>query len=411
MTQQRLRLSKKWILPTLCLIAFLAVTGFSFRLINMHGGDFRSAGDDNWSMPAEALAKDMFHPEIWNMDIALGYIVFLGIIYKIFGVNFYVVGVIQALLAACSVLLLYAIAKRLFSERIALVAAGLFAVNGPLLNILSTFSTEGPYTFSILLMFWALLKYKEKLKETQGWCYLSLAAIAFVMGELIKPQSLLFLFPILLWCWVTQREKRWKACAVFVLVAILFTVPFALYDFALNDKVTILHAGGARAFSNTMGRALNAVGINPYELGLVGYVEELVEHREESVEIYLNYVPKFFIRVFFSDWFGIFDLLLIHRHSLFAYQLRFYAYCAILVGVFLVWKKRKEIGERWKDQLLVFSFIPYTTAIILLVSSSKVRYRLPLDPLFIMLIAVTLCWLWQEKKRTAQKAIGRRSHA
>lgn len=405
-------LAQRRVFLTLCfLIVFFAVTTFAFRLITMYGQEYPSAGDDDWSLPAESFAKDMLHPETWNRDIALGYIIFLGLIYKTAGVNFYVVGVVQALIAACSVLLLYGIGKRLFDDQIGMIAAALLALNGPFLNIFSTLSTEGPYTFTILLMLWSLLRYKGQLGTSAGKRWLILAAVSFTSAELIKPQTLFFIVPLFLWLWFIkkrqERKQQWKAIALFLLATILFMTPFAVYDVLVNGQFTIISAGGARAFTNAMGRELNKAGVNPYQLGIRGYVEKIVKEPGEVMGIFNSFIPKFFLRFLFSDWFGAFDLILIHRHTLFADQLRFYAYVAILIGAYLTWRtgkcepKRQVPGcERaaWKDRLFVFSFIPYTTVIILLASSSKVRYRLPLDPLFLLLIAVTLAWLWNAGK-------------
>jgi tetratricopeptide (TPR) repeat protein len=58
---------------------------------------------------------------------------FLGLLYRLFGADFYAYRLVQFALGGLSAALLYLLGRRLFSERVGLVAGALFALYGPLI--------------------------------------------------------------------------------------------------------------------------------------------------------------------------------------------------------------------------------------------------------------------------------------
>jgi len=125
---------------------------------------------------------------------ALGYPMFVGLIYKVFGVhNFYVV-LIQLLLALFSGFLIFNIAKRIFNDKVALISFALFSINLGYLVFPQLVLTDMLLSF---LLLWAFERFVLFVQNKKMFI-LAQSAFLFGLSAIVKPAALYYIFFLLL---------------------------------------------------------------------------------------------------------------------------------------------------------------------------------------------------------------------
>ncbi|MFH0898340.1 MAG: glycosyltransferase family 39 protein [bacterium] len=121
---------------------------------------------------------------------ALGYPFFIGLLYKIFGVNVSAVILLQVVLALLCGFLLFIIAQRLFNRWVALVTFIFFSCNIGFLTFSQFILTE------ILLAFLLILFFERFTAFIQNQDKLILGISGFILGAsiIVKPAALYYLF-------------------------------------------------------------------------------------------------------------------------------------------------------------------------------------------------------------------------
>lgn len=155
----------------------------------------------------------------------LGYPLFVGVVYKLFGPNNIFVVIAQIILALCSMVLIFAIAAMLFSQWVGAVSALLFATNLGYLTFSQFILTETVLSFLLLLFVFFLMRFY--LLERSF--LLALSAFMLGLSVVVKPAGILFLGPLVLWIVVLCRSKRmlgWKVCGM---VVVFFWLPILSY--------------------------------------------------------------------------------------------------------------------------------------------------------------------------------------
>lgn len=154
-----------------------------------------------------------------------GYPFFLAMLYKIFGsANFgsahkYVI-FIQVLLALCSGFLIYSIAKKLFSETVALIAFFLFSFNLGFLVFPQFILSEMLLVFLLIFSFNRLVAYQTN----NSLSALSLSGLLLGLSIIVKPVALYY-FPFLV-LYLLVSNKNLKHTLLF---ALCFAAPVTGY--------------------------------------------------------------------------------------------------------------------------------------------------------------------------------------
>ncbi|MEE3259578.1 MAG: glycosyltransferase family 39 protein, partial [Candidatus Latescibacterota bacterium] len=112
---------------------------------------------------------------------------FLAVIYSLFGYEYWVVGLVQAVVGTGSCYLMYLLGSQLWRERDGLVAAGLTAVYGPYVFYDGALLTAAPITLLNLASLYFLL---QSTNGSRRWLWAGGIAMGF--SATARPMVLLF---------------------------------------------------------------------------------------------------------------------------------------------------------------------------------------------------------------------------
>ncbi|MDP1571544.1 MAG: glycosyltransferase family 39 protein [Vicinamibacterales bacterium] len=183
-----------------------------------------------------------FVPEVLRTP---GYPVFVAAVYRVFGVgNDLAVVIAQAFVFAALCLLVYALARRVADERLALGAAALTALYPPLPHFGALVLTELWTTFAATGAMLLVVRAAQDRRLRD----FALAGVLLSATTLVRPVFILLPFflavavPILV---PAQRDRRalagWAALA---LAAALTMVPWFAYNYVNLGRLTLSPAGG-----------------------------------------------------------------------------------------------------------------------------------------------------------------------
>lgn len=234
-----------------------------------------------------------------------GYEFFLAFIYAVFGVHLEIIWVIQALLHAFSVWLLYGIAKKVFcccadspvgGSLAGLSAAALFGFSPDLIEMGAMLMTETLYLFLLIVSFALFARYLEERRLKIFF------AFSFVFGLSLLVRSLIGILAIVV-LGVLCSGKRFFHGAVFIAVLSAILAPWSVRNY--------LAYGAFIPTRSTFGYAL-WVGNNTRATGELASYEEIEayqnEHtilevdtkgRQEAARFALRH-PLLFVRLLFA---------------------------------------------------------------------------------------------------------------
>jgi hypothetical protein len=145
-----------------------------------------------------------------------GYPFILTAVYKLFGAGASVTTatpadsvraalVLNALLASATVLLLYAIGRRAFGQRPAMLGALLYALLPSAIFYANVTLSETAFTFVLMLAVWLIIESATR----RNWPLLIAAGVAVGYGSLIRGQAaLLPVVALPFWWWMYGRPRR-----------------------------------------------------------------------------------------------------------------------------------------------------------------------------------------------------------
>ncbi len=167
-----------------------------------------------------SLMDDEFVP-----SVSLGYPLFLGIIYRLFGHHLWLVVLLQVLLALGCMLLIYRIAQSLFNEEIARIAALLTSFNLGFIVYTQLIMTEVLLSFLLLLFFERYISYLR----TKHLGMLIQAGLILGISIMVKPAALwyaLIISGVLWWHSSGTWIHKLKYVGLFLLC---FLIPCSVY--------------------------------------------------------------------------------------------------------------------------------------------------------------------------------------
>jgi 4-amino-4-deoxy-L-arabinose transferase-like glycosyltransferase len=302
-----------------------------------------------------------------------GYPLFLRSIYAIWGArNYTAVYVVQAVLGALAILLIYAVTRKVSNTRAALIAAGIAAVYPSFIAYALTTMTETVSVLIVALLFAAItLPSRERARAV-------LPALALTIGFLFKPVLLLFAPGVFF-----SVKRR----ILFLVSLALILGPVLSYDLITGSNLL----RGARGFyltynprtTSTHGRMKNTeLGSNalPTRAYFDGAADFMRSNKLKVVDIVYQKTTILFSRG--SDTF-VFRPIIRGRYGM--TMLLWYAYLPVmLLGVFGMIRWLNTSARR-----IALPALSYLLFVILL-SIFRVRYRLPAEPALIVFAGITL---------------------
>jgi 4-amino-4-deoxy-L-arabinose transferase-like glycosyltransferase len=343
----------------------------------------------------------------------------LGGIYKIFGVHLEIARVFQILVGVALAGLTYLVAGRLFSPGVALVAAGLVAVNPYLVLMSSYLLTESLYAALMLAGLLALEASRGRAHASVAW--LALAGIILGLATLTRANALVLV--VLVAAGVvflgTGGAVRRVAGGAVVLAAVLVTLaPWAIRNHARLGEWVLLTTNGGMTFYQCNNQAVLS---DPALYGSVGVSETLpgwdrvrgaseVDADREAWRLGRAFlrenpgaIPKLAWRKFVRFWrfqshapsSGVKSGWWWNKNTLLGgLASRFdpgFVYSVVVLPLFLI-----GLAVTFKQYRKVFFLYATVVAHVLvaLVFFGSLRARLPIEPVIAILAAAGAAWVW-----------------
>lgn len=390
------------------LFSFFVRVIFAFHIIHVTGDRFPTASDDGptYNHYAILIMQSITNLISGNKIIPTpydpGYSIFLGFIYKIFGYNFYVATLIQSLLNALMVTAIYLIARNIFNRKIGLVAAMLTALNQPLIMLSVVLTTEALYTPLLVFSIYCLMKYSKNMDTVRRKYWL--LAGGFIMGFAIITRAMLLLFPGMVICWLLLYERgfKWMKSGMILIVGLIpalslitiltyantgevkiFTTKQDSNWTAFADKEGSRYIDPRHIYSNAK---LIEMGINPFK-DFKGSLSIIMKNPLKVLKIESEILPIRLKLFLFYPNFGFFDPIFILTSTTpnqYASTVEFYALLILTVGMVNVLIKRVMV---YRTSLLMLLIIYYLIIHVGLTTGQCSRYRVPINPFFMIFAA------------------------
>ena len=342
------------------------------------------------------------------------YTFYLTIIYKLFGVNPIIPRIIQSIvIGILQPLFIYKISKKIFPDVSGLFAAGWIALYPYLIYYSAALMTESWFITTVLAVFLIAIQF-----SSGSYSFRRFLLLGFISGlAILLRQVFMFIIPFLfLWIlWVQRKNgltKQILNLAISAAVILLMILPFTIFNFQRFDKFVLLNTNAGFAFfwSNNPIYGTKFVGIMPVEMG--NYLEMLpIELKgldeaaldSELLKRGLSFVkenPGQYALLSLSRFPILFEFLPSKDSSMISNITRVTSFgFALPFMIFGIWLSIKSLIKSKASffnspicPILGFGII-YSGIHIL--TWSLVRYRLPIDALFLIFAGLSLSKLVQ----------------
>lgn len=400
----RITKNEKLFLMLLFAIALILRSAWGLRLIGLTGERFIMASDDGpcYANFASMLASGNIIPRESVFAVSgFAYWYFLGLIYKIFGVqNFKAMVLVQSAIGALVPVFAYFIAKKAFKSRFIAVLAGVILCADMTLVFLSVvIGMEAIYiplvVFALLVAVYCLDPDSIDTKKSL------LTGCAFGLAYNARaPELLLFPFVLAAIIYLFMRNKM-KMRKIVNCLAVLFAgflilasaqyvVNYAIYgerprmQAAATGSFRVGIAEGVHSDENKM---LGDMGFNPFE-DLHRSVSVLLHNPVVAMKLIMVGFFKRLAMLYCIPNFGNFDpLYVVNPGSGYFFRFSVWAQCVgyILTTVGIVTalvKKETRFGA-----ILLFAFLAYMSIRVAVFFVLNARYRGVLLPVFIIFFA------------------------
>lgn len=365
----------------------------AFRLLNGHGFTF---GREWW--PATAANAPTAH---WSFL----YTFYLAAVYAIFNPHPLVARLIQAVVVGLlHPYLAFRLGGELFGKRAGLLAAGGTAVYIYFVYYAGTLMTEPFYITAILAVLYVALKLS---RPESSHNYRLAVVLGLLLGITLLFRQLFALFvPFLfLWLWWVhyQHHRRLPIGQSVVAVAIVVAMilPFTLYNYARFDRFVLLNTNAGYAFfwANHPIHGTAFIPILPPEKGSyydlipvelrsldeaaldtallkqgLGFV---IDDPVRYAKLSISRIPAYFIFWPSADSELVSNISRVASFGLF---LPF-----MVVGLVISLRNWWRSGrDRWRDPVLLLYLFMGLYTLIHLLSWALVRYRLPVDAVWLL---------------------------
>ena len=325
---------------------------------------------------------------------APGYPYFLAAIYSVFGHQFLAVRIVQCLLDAVSIVVIFFIAQLIFNRRVAVISAAIFIVYPLFVYTASTFFPTTVFILLVSVAMFLILSIEQK-----GALFKAvLLGVVLGLAALTVPTVLAFVpFAIV---WILFRQPRFSfesflTSSLVFLSLVLTLSPWLLRNYKIYHKPFVIATNGGYNF--WMGNNQWATASSGNMIEIPTYLREKLNQAGSDTEkesIYYQHAfefiknhPRRFISLTFQKALNLWRLYPTpgtgyKTKALLSKIFGSVSYGPVLVfailGIFLSWRQKKKYSV-----LFILLFFSFTMMYALFIA--KVRFRLPLDPFLIVL--------------------------
>ncbi|MZG53524.1 MAG: hypothetical protein F3744_05625 [Nitrospinae bacterium] len=332
---------------------------------------------------------------------------FLGIIYWVFGRNFYAIYGIQFLFGALGAVLLYLIGRHLFDKRVALIAYAGFAFYSNEIIYEGIILRAAFITFLGILSFYLLLK----LQEAPTPLKLLISSLALSLFFQSRPNTFLCLPFIVFFLHKyvfrgMDGKVRFKSWLQFLVPLVLSLIPLLIQCYLVHGRFVFFDSSGPTAF--LAGNFFDYPGVG-FDAGLLAHFQEKYKLEnlspiafifQQLLDNPLGFIGMYLRKIyfFFNDLEAASNLsinLYLESSRLLPHLLsHFSLYSSLgLIGVVLAVLKKEKL-------FLLYSFLGSLILSVVLFHVVS-RFRLPVIPFFILFAAYALGraidWIKQRK--------------
>ena len=321
-----------------------------------------------------------FDMRSWRAPLYPG---FLAAVYGLFGSSHVPVKIAQSLLGAATAVLVYAIARAIRPQA-ALVAGVAASLYLPLVASASEVMTETLFTFLLVLALY--LSISTRPTEEDGGPRLMTVGVAIGLAALTRPVALL-LWPMEMLHSQLAGTGRWRRCLWISLGVVATVAPWTARNFQVHSAFVPISTHGGFVFARSNGPSPDWKRADGWRIEkrtferMPGEVErdrywlaQGMQRVSGNPALYLRWVGERFLRFwyFFRPGYNFPFMVVL---PLFA------------AGFLLFWRRR---GFDLLAAVIVAFVFTFST---LLYGSA--RFRLPLEPLFILFAAAFAQFAWQ----------------
>ena len=320
---------------------------------------------------------------------------FLGGIYALFGYHPLAARLIMAVMSTLIVWMVFLVGRRLFNEKVALLATAITALYAYLIFYGVTLVTETPFTLALLIALY--LAVRMRAGEMTGFWAWVLLGFVLAVAVLLR-MAVIFFIPILLfWLFFAIRKHTSIFMLVIPLVIIgLAVLPLAMRNWQLWHQFLLLEAQFGHVFWN--GNHPDHLG-NFHPFKVFPIPAEVLALKNDV--LITNTLLRMGIQNVLADP-GNFIMLTLTRlrefflfwptedSTLWANLLRIGSFGIVLP--FALYGLVSNL-RRFQELAPIYLFFVVHTGIYA-VTWTMIRYRVPLDPFFILFAAYTLYTLY-----------------
>jgi 4-amino-4-deoxy-L-arabinose transferase-like glycosyltransferase len=343
----------------------------------------------------------------------------LAILYKIVGTGsahtrWEWARMLEAVLGVIVVLLVFAIAQRIFATRVALVAAAVTAVYPPLITANSSLLSESVFIPCVLASVWAALVYRDR--RQLRWAVAS--GVLLGLSALTRGNGLELIIPIWFLVWVQRPRWSWaalKPLAALTAALVVTVTPWTIRNFAQFHQFVPLTTEAGYAVAGTYSTA--AQNTHPYRdlwttplLQLYQAYKQNPNLNEEQASEqltkdglrYIGHHPLSLVTTFY--WNTVRDLELtpsiekylapFEGYPTWLAELSVYAFWVLaLLCIAALWSRRGG-SLSWRAAPPALWGIPLVVFLTTVPWLGVMRYRVPADPFLILPATLVLVAAW-----------------
>lgn len=389
----------KWLVPGI--IFFVALIARLFYLIELPNNPLfdyfpNSLDHFNFDQSAQSFASGNILAQAPNNSFAPLYKYFLGTLYFIFGRNLQAIYAVQFFMGSIACVLVYFIGKEVFGRRAGIISGLTLALYAPHIVY------EGIILRAAFISFWGVVSLfflfrLRRFLNTTNLIITTLVVSFFFQG---RPNTLICLPPI---CFYLHKyifvqlpnDLRKKNWLIFWGILLGSFIPLLVQCYLVHGKFVFFDASGPHTF----------ISGNLIEYSGVGFQHEIVEKYQKEQELGYSSNIQFLISHIFESPLS---FLLLYVRKLFFFlndfepptNISFYLYqefsniLPLLINHFGIISSLSLVGLviAWKNKtfnFLLFSYF-FALSIAILIFLNEARYRIPIIPIFILLLGYTL---------------------
>lgn len=404
----------------------ISYDGLARRVVDGYGFSF---AEGHW--PATRAGEPTAH---WSYL----YTIYLVSIYKLFGVYPITARIIQAVVVGIfQTLLTWRIGRRLFGQKVGLIAAAISAVYIYFFYYAGGLVTESFYIIGILWIFDVTYRILNIIRNNKNrrlqWKWVELG-LAIGVTVLFRQVFLLFLPFLFFWIWWNMRDDgiiepspwsrfkyqiHWsaiKGMLIVILILALMIAPWTIRNYHAFGTFVLLNTNAGFAFywGNHPIQGTNFVPIQPVTYQDLIPQELLVLNEgkldrallQEGIRIVLDDPVRYGllslsrIKEYIKFWPSSDSGLLSNISRVGSFGI-FLPFMLLGLGISLSRLRTPTYTGQRADLIIIYLFIVVYTLIHLL-TWTLIRYRLPIDALLVLFAAVSIEKLWGKVRRGKQ---------